>query len=120
LRPITKVEIDNLYAGRQVFFKNFFLKLYSQVYSPAHAQGNLDRVRCQVLMINMVADNMVPIELGDARKVAERLKNATYLEVNEEAKYGMGRGGELLRCVGSEIAGVAEEGAARVTWRGRL
>jgi hypothetical protein len=41
-------------------------------------------------MINMVSDNMVPIELGDARKVAERVKNATYLEVKEEAKYGHG------------------------------
>jgi homoserine acetyltransferase len=86
-------------------FSKLFLKTLFTSYSPAHAQGNLDRVRCQVLMINMVADNMVPIELGDARKVAERLKNATYLEVNEEAKYGHGARGRTVTVCGVRNCG---------------
>ena len=67
------------------------------------AWSHLDRVRCPVLMINMVADNMVPIELGDARKVAERLKNATYLEVKEEAKYGHGARGRTVTVWGPKL-----------------
>jgi homoserine O-acetyltransferase len=67
------------------------------------AWSHLDRVRCPVLIINMVADNMVPIELGDARKVAERLKNATYLEVKEEAKYGHGARGRTVTMWGPKL-----------------
>jgi homoserine O-acetyltransferase len=67
------------------------------------AWSHLDRVRCPVLMINMVADNMVPIELGDARKVAERLRNATYLEVKEEAKYGHGARGRTITVWGPKL-----------------
>src|SRR6266478_7127808 len=67
------------------------------------AWSHLDRVRCPVLMINMVADNMVPIELGDARKVAERLKNATYLEVQQEAEYGHGALGRAVNIWGPKL-----------------
>jgi len=37
-------------------------------------------------MINMVGDNMVPMELGQAEQVTARLKNATYLEIKEESE----------------------------------
>ena len=57
------------------------------------AWSQIDRVRCPVLMINMVADNMVPVELGQAQQVTAKLKNATYLEIKEEAKYGHGARG---------------------------
>jgi homoserine O-acetyltransferase/O-succinyltransferase len=52
------------------------------------AWSRIDRIRCPVLMINMVSDNMVPVELGDGLRVAARLKNATYIEVTDEPKYG--------------------------------
>src|SRR5262249_43926683 len=54
------------------------------------AWSDLDKITCPVLMINMSDDNMVPVELGDAAKVSARLKNATYLEIKEEASYGHG------------------------------
>jgi len=54
------------------------------------AWSQLERIRCPVMIINMAADNMVPVELQQAKKAATRLKNATYLEVTEEAAYGHG------------------------------
>jgi homoserine O-acetyltransferase/O-succinyltransferase len=54
------------------------------------AGSDIDKITCPVLMINMSNDNMVPVELGDAQKVAARLKNATYLEIKDEAAYGHG------------------------------
>jgi homoserine O-acetyltransferase/O-succinyltransferase len=54
------------------------------------AWSQLDRIRCPVMIINMAGDNMVPVELQQAQKAAARLKDATYLEVKEEADYGHG------------------------------
>jgi homoserine O-acetyltransferase/O-succinyltransferase len=54
------------------------------------AWSQIDRIRVPVLMINMLGDNMVPVELGDAKKTAARLKNATYIEVNERPELGHG------------------------------
>jgi homoserine O-acetyltransferase len=54
------------------------------------AWSQIDRIACPVLIINMAGDNIVPVELGHGRQVARRLKNATYLEVVDEAKYGHG------------------------------
>ena len=54
------------------------------------AWSQLDRIKCPVLIINMAGDNMVPVELHDAEKTAARLKNATYIEIKEEAMYGHG------------------------------
>jgi homoserine O-acetyltransferase len=52
------------------------------------AWSQLNRIRCQVLMINMAADPSVPVELHQAEQVLSRLKNASYVEVKEEADYG--------------------------------
>jgi homoserine O-acetyltransferase len=52
--------------------------------------SQLDRIHCPVMIINMAGDNMVPVELQQAQKAAARLKDATYLEVKEEAEYGHG------------------------------
>jgi homoserine O-acetyltransferase/O-succinyltransferase len=65
--------------------------------------AQIDRVHCPVLMINMVADNMVPVELGQAEKVTGRLKNATYLEVKEQAKYGHGARGQTMTIWGPKL-----------------
>jgi homoserine O-acetyltransferase len=54
------------------------------------AWSRIDQIACPVLMINVANDNMVPVELGDAAKVAARLKDATYIEIQDEAKYGHG------------------------------
>jgi len=67
------------------------------------AWSQLDRIGCPVLMINMVSDNMVPIELRDAEKTAARLKNATYLEIKEEAEYGHGALGRTANIWGPKL-----------------
>jgi len=54
------------------------------------AWSQLDRIHCPIMIINMAGDNMVPAELQQAQKAAARLKNATYIEVKEEAAYGHG------------------------------
>ena len=54
------------------------------------AWSQLDRIRCPVMIINMAGDNMVPVELQQAQRAASRLKDATYLEVKEDAMYGHG------------------------------
>lgn len=60
------------------------------------AWSQLDRIHCPVLIINMAGDNMVPVELRHAEKVTARLKNATYLEVKEDAEYGHGALGRTV------------------------
>ena len=60
------------------------------------AWSQLDRIHCPVLIINMAGDNMVPVELHQAEKVLARLKNATYLEVKQEAEYGHGALGRTV------------------------
>lgn len=67
------------------------------------AWSQLDRIRCPVLIINMAGDNMVPIELRDAQKTAARLKNATYLEIKEEAEYGHGALGRTVTIWGPKL-----------------
>jgi homoserine acetyltransferase len=54
------------------------------------AWSRIDNVACPVLMINMAGDHMVPIELGHTARVAERLQEATYVEVTDEAAHGHG------------------------------
>lgn len=67
------------------------------------AWSQLDRIKCPVLIINMAGDNMVPVELHDADQVAARLKNATYLEIEEEAKYGHGALGRTMSIWGPKL-----------------
>jgi homoserine O-acetyltransferase len=67
------------------------------------AWAQLDRVHCPVLMINMRSDLMVPVELGHARRVTERLKNATYLEITEESEYGHGALGRTSQIWGPKL-----------------
>jgi homoserine acetyltransferase len=53
------------------------------------AYRELDRVKARVLMINMAGDGLVPIELGHAEKVLEKLgTKAEYLLVKEASGYG--------------------------------
>jgi len=53
------------------------------------AYRNLDRVKADVLMINMAGDELVPPELGHAQKVLEKLgAKADYLLVQEAYGYG--------------------------------
>lgn len=54
------------------------------------AWSQLEKIRAPMLMINMAGDLMVPAELGDAKAAAARLKDATYLEVEEERELGHG------------------------------
>jgi homoserine O-acetyltransferase len=68
------------------------------------AWSQLDRIRCPVLIINMAGDNMVPVELHDAEKAAARLKNATYLEIREEAQYGHGALGRTVNIWGPKLS----------------
>jgi homoserine O-acetyltransferase len=50
---------------------------------------DLDRVRARVLMINMAGDGLVPVELGHAEKVLEKLgPKSDYLLVKEAYGYG--------------------------------
>jgi homoserine O-acetyltransferase len=67
------------------------------------AWSQLDRVHCPVLLINMAGDNMVPVELHHAEKVLARLKNATYLEVKQEAEYGHGALGRTVNIWGPKL-----------------
>jgi homoserine O-acetyltransferase len=67
------------------------------------ARSQLDRIKCPVLIINMVADNMVPVELHDAERAAARLKQATYLEIKEEAEYGHGALGRTVTIWGPKL-----------------
>ena len=53
------------------------------------AYRNLDRVKADVLMINMAGDELVPPELGHAQKVLLKLgAKADYLLVQEASGYG--------------------------------
>jgi homoserine O-acetyltransferase/O-succinyltransferase len=54
------------------------------------AWRQIDRISCPVLMINMAGDHMVPVELGHAQQVVDRLPGATYVEVTDEAVHGHG------------------------------
>jgi homoserine O-acetyltransferase len=67
------------------------------------AWSKLDRVHCPVMIINMRADMMVPVELEHARKVTERLKYATYLEIAEESEYGHGALGRTSQIWGPKL-----------------
>jgi len=50
---------------------------------------DLDRVKARVLMINMAGDGLVPVELGHAEKVLEKLgPKSDYLLVKEASGYG--------------------------------
>jgi homoserine O-acetyltransferase len=67
------------------------------------AWSQIDRVSCPVLIINMAGDNMVPVELHDAEKAVARLKNASYLEIKEEAEYGHGALGRTASLWGPKL-----------------
>ena len=67
------------------------------------AWSQLDRINCPVFIINMTADNMVPVELHDAERAAARLKHATYLEIKEEAEYGHGALGRTVTIWGPKL-----------------
>jgi len=67
------------------------------------AWSQLDRIQCPVLIINGRSDPMVPVELQHARKVTERLKNATYLEITEEGEYGHGTLGRTSQIWGPKL-----------------
>jgi homoserine O-acetyltransferase len=67
------------------------------------AWSDLDRVHCPVLMINVRTDLMVPVELEHARKVTQRLKNATCLEITEEGEYGHGALGRTSQIWGPKL-----------------
>jgi homoserine O-acetyltransferase len=67
------------------------------------AWSQIDRVTCPVLIINGVGDNMVPVELHHADKVVARLKNATYLEIKEDAEYGHGALGRTANLWGPKL-----------------
>jgi homoserine O-acetyltransferase len=67
------------------------------------AWSQIDRVHCPVMIINMRADMMVPVELQQAQKVTERLKNATYLEVADESEYGHGALGRTSQVWGPKL-----------------
>ena len=67
------------------------------------AWSQLDRIHCPVLIINMAGDNMVPVELQHAEKVVARLKNATYVEIKEEAEYGHGALGRTVNLWGPKL-----------------
>jgi homoserine O-acetyltransferase len=54
------------------------------------AWSRLDQVRAPVLVINASGDELVPTELGHARRALARLQSATYLEVTEAAEHGHG------------------------------
>jgi homoserine acetyltransferase len=62
------------------------------------AWRQLDRVHAPMLLINMAGDLMVPVQLGDAKAAAGRLKDATYVEVADGEKYGHGG---LMPTIGS-------------------
>jgi homoserine O-acetyltransferase len=80
------------------------------------AGSQLDRVSCPVLIINVVGDHMVPVELQHAQKAAARLKNATYLEIKEEAQYGHGALGRTAKLWGPKLRewlqGIRAQGGA--------
>jgi homoserine O-acetyltransferase len=67
------------------------------------AWSHLDRIHCPVLIINMAGDNMVPAELHHAQKTVARLKNATYVEVKEDAEYGHGALGRTVTIWGPKL-----------------
>ena len=54
------------------------------------AWSQLGKIRAPMLLINMAGDLMVPVQLGDAKAAAARLKDATYVEVTDGEKYGHG------------------------------
>jgi homoserine O-acetyltransferase/O-succinyltransferase len=54
------------------------------------AWSQIEKVRAPMLLINLAGDQMVPIQLGDAKAAAAKLKDVTYLQVEEGAKYGHG------------------------------
>lgn len=67
------------------------------------AWSQIDRVRCPVMIINMAGDEMVPIGLRHADRVMGELKNATYLEIEEEAEYGHGAFGRTINVWGPRL-----------------
>ena len=54
------------------------------------AWRQLDKIRAPMLLINMAGDLMVPVQLGDAKAAAARLKDCVYIEVASGEKYGHG------------------------------
>jgi homoserine O-acetyltransferase len=52
------------------------------------AWRQLEKIRAPMLLINMAGDLMVPVQLGDAKAAAAKLKDATYMEVAEGSEYG--------------------------------
>jgi homoserine O-acetyltransferase/O-succinyltransferase len=54
------------------------------------AWRQLEKIRAPMLLINMAGDLMVPVQLGDAKAAAAKLKDATYIEVAEGSEYGHG------------------------------
>jgi homoserine O-acetyltransferase len=53
------------------------------------AYSALDRVKARVLIINMVADEMVPVDLRHAEKALEKLgSKAQYMLVHEASEHG--------------------------------
>jgi homoserine acetyltransferase len=69
------------------------------------AYGQLDRVKARVLIINMVADEMVPVDLRHAEKAVEKLgPKAQYLLVKEAAEHGHFAAGYTTGVYGPKIA----------------
>ncbi len=69
------------------------------------AYRELDRVKARVLMINMAGDGLVPVELGHAEKVLEKLgTKSDYLLVKEAYGYGHIAVGQTAAVYGPKIA----------------
>jgi homoserine O-acetyltransferase len=68
------------------------------------AYRDLDRLKARVLMINMAGDGLVPVELGHAEKVLEKLgPKADYLLVKESYGYGHIAFAQTVAVYGSKI-----------------
>lgn len=81
LREVTKQQVHSWDAN------DFLYQM--RVNDGFDAFSRLDRLRARVLMINMAGDGLVPIELGHAEKVLEKLgPKADYLLVKEALGYG--------------------------------
>ena len=62
------------------------------------AWSQLGKIRAPMLLINMAGDLMVPVQLGDAKAAAAKLKDCVYVEVADGEKYGHGG---LMPTIGS-------------------
>jgi homoserine O-acetyltransferase len=62
------------------------------------AWSQLGKIRAPMLLINMAGDLMVPVQLGDAKAAAAKLKDCVYVEVTDGAEYGHGG---LMPTIGS-------------------